>query len=151
MNTSILYSVDELLRYFGYKKCKIDPSGGANNNECKNVNLDMFHGFQDIDPMLLVVISQLFANEIAKNLPTSQLNAYGNWLQMIGQTMQVFIAQQQYEEAGPGRYYNTSYKNVANPFCLNPIIFENDLESGKNKKKKINKCNKNILLKVIDK
>lgn len=126
MNTSVLYSVNELLRYFGYKKCKIDLSGGADNNECKNVNLDLFFGLQDLDPMLLVVISQLFANEVSKNLTASQLNAYGNWLQMIGQTMQIFIAQQQYEEAGPGRYYNPDYKNVANPFCVNPIIINND-------------------------
>ena len=136
MNTSILYSVEDLLRHFGYKKCRVDPSGGASSNECKNVDLDLYMGFQDLDPMMLVVIAQLFANEISNNLTSSQLNAYGNWLQMIGQTMQLFIAQQQYEEAGPGRYYNRDYKNVANPFCINPFIIEDNYEECRYSKKK---------------
>ena len=122
MNTSILYSVNELLNYFGYTKCRIDYSGGQSNNECKNADLDLAMGYQDLDPMLLVVVAQLFANEMALTLTSNQLNAYGNWLQMIGQTMQLFLSQQQYEEAGPGRYYNTAYKNAANPFCINPIF-----------------------------
>ena len=144
MNTSILYSVNELLNYFGYTKCRIYYSGGASNNECKNADLDLAMGYQDLDPMLLVVIAQLFANEVALNLSSSQLNAYGNWLQMIGQTMQLFLSQQQYEEAGPGRYYSKDYKNVANPFCINPIYpFNNIGNSNKrNNKKKNNKFHK---------
>lgn len=135
MDYNNFYDLDEILKYFGYKKkeenkdkdecnesfekeeIKIDKSGGASTNECKNLNLDMPFGFQDLDPMLMLVIGELIANSISSKIPSSVLNAYGNWLQMIGQVIETFNAQQQYHEGGPGRYYNAEYKNIDNPFC----------------------------------
>ena len=48
------------------------------------------------------------------------MNALGNWLQLVGQVIQLYNSQQQYFQSGPGRYYDKGYKNVSNPFCANP-------------------------------
>ena len=153
MNNNSFYDLDEILRHFGYKKrnknkdegtcdskdeeikCKIDPTAGADTNSCKNINLDMLFGFQDLDPMLMLVIGELIANSISCKLPSSVLNAYGNWLQMVGQVIETFNAQQQYHEGGPGRYYNPEYKNIDNPFCSNEYVeFTNEDKHIKNNK-----------------
>lgn len=138
--------LDCILRYFGYKKkttekdedvcekneIRIDKTGGANTNKCKNINMDMPFGFQDLDPMLMLVIAELIANSISSKIPSSILNAYGNWLQMIGQIIETFNSQQQYHEGGPGRYYNIEYKNINNSFCSNKG--EENFSYKKNKK-----------------
>ncbi|KAI3350584.1 hypothetical protein [Clostridium botulinum] len=96
----------------------------------------MKYGFQDLDPMLMLAIGELIANVISSKLPSSLLNAYGNWLQLVGQVIETFNAQQQYQECGPGRYYNSMYKNVANPFCPNENVkFEKEGKSHKRREK----------------
>lgn len=147
MNSRIIEDFDNMMKRFGYKrsennKCEIDPSGGAATNYCRNFLSDFYLGFQDLDPMATVVISEIIANNLSRELPSSILNAYGNWLQLIGQVIEVYIAQQQYQECGPGRFYNTLYRNVANPFCINPYPSENDGRehlSRKSRKKRRNK------------
>ncbi|MBN1045883.1 hypothetical protein DVW08_11050 [Clostridium botulinum] len=154
MDNNSFYDLDEILKHLGYKRCKndnsddkckekdeeieckIDPTAGASTNDCKNLNLDMPYGFQDLDPMLMLVIGELIANAISSKLPSSLLNAYGNWLQLVGQVIETFNAQQQYQECGPGRYYNPMYKNVANPFCSNDDVkFQKEGRSQKRNKK----------------
>lgn len=92
---------------------------GSNNNSSYNNCSDIPGGFQDINPQLLLVIGELLGNVMAGNLPFNVQNVIGNWLQLVGQAIEVFNAQQQYFQGGPGRYYNLRYKNVNNPFCSN--------------------------------
>lgn len=80
---------------------------------------DIPGGFQDIDPQLFILIGELLGNIIAGELPFNVQNAVGNWLQLVGQAIETYNAQQQYFQGGPGRYYNRKYKNVNNPFCSN--------------------------------
>lgn len=98
---------------------RIDPTGGASTNQCRNANLDLLFGFQDADPMFLVVIGEIVSNIISGKIPVNVAGAFGNWLQLIAQVMTLFNAQQQYQQSGPGRYYNPIYRNVTNPFCIN--------------------------------
>lgn len=126
--------IEEILNYLGYKKvsndnvevnhkesstesyCKIDKSGGANSNCCKDVNLDMPNGFQDIDPVLFLVVGELIGNVIAGNVPFNVANAISNYLNLIGQIIETYAVQQAYFQDGPGRFYDKAYKNVNNPF-----------------------------------
>ena len=61
--------------------------------------------------MLMVLIAEVLANAISGDLPAQAMNPLGNWLQLIGQVIQMYNAQQQYYQSGPGRYFNKDYKN----------------------------------------
>lgn len=98
-------------------KCKIDPSGGADSNCCNNINLDIQGGFQDIDPILFSIIGEILGNIFAGKLPFNVANSVANFLALIGQIIGTYVAQQQYQQSGPGRFFDPAYKNVANPFC----------------------------------
>lgn len=115
----------------------IDLSGGAYSNTCRNDNLDILFGFQDIDPMLLTTFTEILGNIMAGNLPTNVTDALGNWLQLVSAIISTYISQQQYQQSGPGRYYNPVYRNVTNPFCSNPSISDdNNLSPSKKSKHK---------------
>ena len=110
-----------------------NSSSEESNSECNNCRFgnpnanatksqreacsDIPGGFQDIPPQLLLVIGELLGNVMAGNLPFNIQNVVGNWLQLVGQAIEVFNAQQQYYQGGPGRMYNPIYRNAANPFC----------------------------------
>lgn len=142
-------NLDDIFKMFGYENSyescnlenekyssinyKIDTTAGANNNGCKNANLDMPCGFQDIDPMFLIVIGEIVSNVISGKLPVNLANAFGNWLQLIAQVIATFNAQQQYQQSGPGRCYSPAYRNVDNPFCESDL---NEGDSGSNKSSK---------------
>ena len=106
---------------------RFDPTAGASTNQCRNANLDLLFGFQDADPMFLVVIGEIVSNIISGKIPVNVAGAFGNWLQLIAQVITLFNAQQQYQQSGPGRYYNPIYRNASNPFCENTVD-----ESGAN-------------------
>lgn len=78
---------------------------------------DLPGGFQDIDPQLYLVLGELLGNVIAGNLPINVSNSIGNWIELLGQVILTYSAQQQYFQNGPGRFYSPIYKNVGNPFC----------------------------------
>lgn len=103
------------------ENCKPGNGQGEASERARNADSDIPGGFQDIPPQLLLVIGELLGNVIAGNLPSNMQNIVGNWLQLVGQIIEVFNAQQQYYQAGPGRYYNYIYRNVANPFCTNEV------------------------------
>ena len=115
-------SIDDILKRFGYVKCdkcnncKFDSSDTDKNNWYKFFNLDIPYRFQDMDPMLLTIISEIMSNIISGNMPTNVANSYGNWLQLISQVILFFNSQQIYYENGPGRMYCREYKNISNPF-----------------------------------
>lgn len=76
-------------------------------------------GFQSLNPRLFAVVGEILGDIIAGNLPFNVQNAVGNWLQLVGQVILTYNAQQQYFQGGPGRYFNPKYYNVSNPFCQN--------------------------------
>lgn len=101
-------------------ECNNCRFGNSNANATKSQReacSDIPGGFQDIPPQLLLVIGELLGNVMAGNLPFNIQNVVGNWLQLVGQAIEVFNAQQQYYQGGPGRMYNPIYRNAANPFC----------------------------------
>jgi anti-sigma28 factor (negative regulator of flagellin synthesis) len=50
-------------------------------------------------------------------MPFNVQNAVGNWLQLVGQAIETYNAQQQYFQGGPGRFFSPKYYNATNPFC----------------------------------
>ena len=135
-------SFEDIMRCLGYEKvdCKVDMTGGI-DNKCKNMNLDILGGFQDVEPMLMVLIAEVLANAISGDLPAQAINSLGNWLQLIGQVIQMYNAQQQYYQSGPGRYFNKDYKNVSNPFCTNPQEYNGSDHKEKRTSKKKKRYN----------
>ena len=75
--------------------------------------------FQNVNPELFIVVGELLGNVIANELPFNVQNAVGNWLQLVGQALETYNAQQQYYQQGPGRYFTPDSFNVDNPFCQN--------------------------------
>ena len=100
---------------------------GVADEECRCGDSDIPGGFQDLNPMLFIIIAQIIGDITASRIPFNVQNALGNWLQLIGQAILTYNAQQQYFQGGPGRYYNPIYRNSANPFCQNAVD-----ESGAN-------------------
>ena len=126
MNIYDLNEIYEMLKRNGYVEKEdnisssipdIDPSGGADSNCCANVNLDIPGGFQDIDPIVFITIGEVIGNIISGSVPFNVAVAISNWLNLVGQAIETYGAQQQYFQNGPGRYYDLRYKNVNNPFC----------------------------------
>lgn len=75
--------------------------------------------FQSINPELFVIIGELLGAVWANQLPFNVQNAIGNWLQLVGQAILTYNAQQQYYEQGPGRVFDPRNFNVDNPNCPN--------------------------------
>lgn len=115
--------------------CKFGSSNANATKSQREACSDIPGGFQDIPPQLVLVIGELLGNVIAGNLPFNIQNLVGNWLQLVGQAIEVFNAQQQYYQGGPGRYYNPIYRNAANPFCSSASD-ESQANVSSNKKKK---------------
>ena len=70
--------------------------------------------FQNVNPELFIVVGELLGNVIANELPFNVQNAVGNWLQLVGQAIETYNAQQQYYQQGPGRYFTPDSFNVDN-------------------------------------
>lgn len=110
-----------------------DSESNSENNDCENCRFgnknadasegarkacsDIPGGFQDINPQLFTIVTTIIGTIAAGNLPFNIQNAIGNWLELLGQSIITFNAQQQYYQGGPGRIYNPIYRNAANPFC----------------------------------
>ena len=120
------------------EECNNCRFGNSNANATKSQRescSDIPGGFQDIPPQLLLVIGELLGNVMAGNLPFNIQNVVGNWLQLVGQAIEVFNAQQQYYQGGPGRMYKPIYRNAANPFCSSSSDeSQTNVASNKNKK-----------------
>ena len=133
------------------KECEIDPTGGASENKYKYCDLDIPFGFQDIDPMLITVLGEVIGSILSGNMPSNVANAFGNWVQLIAQVIVMFNAQQQYSQAGPGRYYSPEYRNISNPFIAEPETSDGGerIVKKKNKKKKKNIKKKKMIVSML--
>ena len=117
-------SFEDLARGCGYTNCHKGSdntsqtgNNNANNNSCNMGCGDIPNGFQSLNPELFIVIGEILGNIIAGSIPFNVQNALGNWLELVGQAILTFNAQQQYFQGGPGRYFNPKYYNVTNSFC----------------------------------
>lgn len=100
-------------------KSNSNNSGSTNNtNSSSNIGCnDIPNGFQSLNPELFIIIGEILGNIIAGNTPFNVQNALGNWLQLVGQAILTYNAQQQYFQLGPGRYFSPEIYNISNPFC----------------------------------
>ena len=145
MNQNGNNSFDEFIKFFNEYMASFDSettdensssnTSQASNGRCENCMFgnenaeatedqrkacsDVPGGFQDFNPQILNLITVLFGNIAARKMPFNVQNALGNWLQLLGQVIITFNAQQQYFQGGPGRIYSPIYRNAANPFCSN--------------------------------
>lgn len=131
---------DDILRACGYDPEHMqNEDGNYNFSDDENVNCsDIPGGFQKLYPELFVLIGEVLGNVISKKLPSNVQNSFGNWLQLVGQVILTYNAQQQYFQGGPGRYFSPKYYNATNPFC-------SDTQStvdGEEKENSINKGSK---------
>lgn len=146
-------SFNEYISSFNHKKDNESNESNESNEECEfgssNANAtkaqreacsDVPGGFQDFNPQILNLITVLFGNIAAQKMPFNVQNALGNWLQLFGQVIITFNAQQQYYQGGPGRIYNPIYRNAANPFCSSASD-ESQVNVASNKKKKSTSSN----------
>lgn len=122
MSENPFKGIEEILKYcrsFSNEKTN-NSNGSENQNNFSNEGYycgDIPGGFQSVDPQFFLITSELVANIVAGNIPFNVQNVIGNWLQLIGQVIETFNAQQQYMQSGPGRYYDIKNLNVNNPFC----------------------------------
>ena len=119
MNFNGWDNLEDLFRACGYTSSSNDNNDNNNNNNNNNgygCN-DIPNGFQTLHPELFIIIGEILGNIVAGTLPFNVQNAIGNWLQLVGQAILTYNAQQQYFQAGPGRYYEARNYNIVNPFC----------------------------------
>ncbi|MBM6839258.1 hypothetical protein H9X77_13715, partial [Clostridium saudiense] len=88
------------------------PPPGVADDDCRCGDSDIPGGFQDLNPQELIVIANILGIAIANKLPFNIQNAVGNFFELLGQVIITFNAQQQYFQGGPGRYYNSIYRNA---------------------------------------
>lgn len=122
MNFNGWGNFDDLFRACGYtSSCENNENTNNNNNNNNNYYgcNDIPNGFQTLHPELFIIIGEILGNIVAGSVPFNVQNAIGNWLQLVGQAILTYNAQQQYFQAGPGRYYEARNYNIVNPFCSN--------------------------------
>ena len=82
------------------------------------VDCTIMGGYDNVVYFFLA-LGEIMGNVMAGQMPFNVQNVIGNWLQLIGQAIETYNAQQQYMQAGPGRYYDIRNLNINNPFSSN--------------------------------
>lgn len=126
----------------GCEECMFGNENAEATEDQRKACSDVPGGFQDFNPQILNLITVLFGNIAAQKMPFNVQNALGNWLQLLGQVIITFNAQQQYFQGGPGRIYSPIYRNAANPFCSNSSD-EGQANVSSSKKKKTTSSSEN--------
>lgn len=80
---------------------------------------DIMGGFQHIYPELFVLVGEIIGSILAERLPINVQNALGNWMQLVGQIILTYNAQQQYYQGGPGHFFDPRNYDIANSFDEN--------------------------------
>lgn len=126
-------SFEDLAKACGYTYYNSNSNEANNtNNTSDNIGCcDIPNGFQSLNPELFVIIGEILGNIMAGNMPFNVQNAVGNWLQLVGQAIETYNAQQQYFQGGPGRYFNPKYYNETNSFCNTPSTNSTQNSSSK--------------------
>ena len=153
-------SFEDLARACGYTNCNNsdNASEASNNNEtnksCNSSCGDIPNGFQSLNPELFITIGEILGNIIAGSIPSNVQNSLGNWLELVGQAILTYNAQQQYFEQGPARYFNPRNYNVGNSFCNTTPTNTTENNSSSNdsnnsSKSKENNSNSDYSIKAI--
>ena len=69
-----------------------------------------FSDLTAVPPEVLTVIGEIIGTLTAADMPLNVQNSIGNWLQLIGQAILTYNAQQQLTEQGEGPFYGRSSK-----------------------------------------
>lgn len=77
---------------------------------------DIIGGFQHVYPELFVLVGEVIGVILSEKLPINVQNAFGNWMQLVGQVILTYNAQQQYYQGGPGHYFDPRNYDIANSF-----------------------------------
>lgn len=140
---------EDLARACGYTNCDKDnhnASKTSNDNGENNFSnmgcSDIPNGFQSLDPQLFVIIGEILGNIVAGSIPYNVQNAAGNWLELVGQAILTYNAQQQYFQGGPGRYFDPKNYNVNNSSCTTTPQNTTQNNSSNNERKSSNKSNR---------
>ncbi|MGN0144220.1 MAG: hypothetical protein ACI398_04505 [Clostridium sp.] len=80
---------------------------------------DIAGGFQHVYPELFILIGEVIGAIVSQRLPINVQNAFGNWLQLVGQAILTYNAQQQYYQGGPGHYFDPRNYDIANSYDEN--------------------------------
>lgn len=134
---------------FGTDSCNTNRDNSSQDENSEGC-YDIPGGFQDLDPNLFLIVGAILGDALAGKLPFNVQNALGNWFELVGQIILTYNAQQQYQQSGPGRYYNPMNKNVTNPFCTSSSSNNSNDEADDLKKsihdlkKQVEKLNKEI-------
>ncbi|HCW53775.1 MAG TPA: hypothetical protein DG753_08575 [Clostridium sp.] len=139
---------------------KYNQSNTQNTNESNDRSSDsqsnnFFYGdipggFQTLNPEVFNIIGQILADVVAGRIPFNVQNALGNWIQLIGQAIETYSAQQNYFQSGPGRFYNLKYYNVDNPFIPINEQEANNSESSTNFNNVTSESQLNEIINIID-
>ena len=78
---------------------------------------DIIGGFQNIYPELFVLVGEVIGAVVSEKLPINVQNSFGNWLQLVGQVILTYNAQQQYYQGGPGHYFDPRNYDIANSYA----------------------------------
>lgn len=134
--------------YNDYIKAMLGASGYYfdENNTLRRMDLDAERGcndipggFQEIYPELYVIVGEILGSVLSGKMPINVQNSFGNWLELLGQIILTYNAQQQYYENGAGRYFRPENLNISNDFCKHEDDKEDDqgdTKIGKGKKEK---------------
>ena len=120
--------IDSILKLYGYEK---NPKYKHKDNA--SYNSDVEHGFQDMNPLIFVLIGEVIGDVISGNLPFNVGNTFSNLIILIGQIIETYGTQQIYYENGPGTLFNANNKNISNE------DYTNDIKSLKNDICNVNK------------
>lgn len=126
-------SFEEIMKACGYcfdEDGNIDLNNDNFDKENHSTCKDMSGGFQQIYPSLFVLVGEVIGAIISQKLPINVQDSFGNWLQLIGQVILTYNAQQQYYQGGPGRYFNPENYNIQNTLCS-----ESEKSSSKDQRK----------------
>ena len=138
MDKNSFNSFENIMKVCGYS---FDKDGNINYSSFNRDSYigcnDITGGFQDIYPQLFVLVGEVIGAIVSEKLPINVQGSFGNWLQLIGQVILTYNAQQQYFEDGPGNYFNPKNYNMSNSFCSNED-YDND-KGVKNDSKKASK------------
>lgn len=110
---------------------------------------DIPGGFQTLNPEVFNIIGEILADVIARRIPFNVQNALGNWIQLVGQIIETYSAQQNYFQSGPGRFYNLKYYNVANPFVPSNEQETNSSENSTNSNNVTSESQLNEIINII--
>lgn len=124
-----------------FNNCYSSSQNNGTSNEGCN---DIPGGFQDLNPELFTILGTIVGDVMAGNMPFNVQNAVGNWLELVGQIILVYNAQQQYFQSGPGLHFNSKNKNINNSYCKSNTSNSNNTSNSEKEIKELKESIKEL-------